>query len=162
MTDVVVRRGLDSSFILIKNWIWCCWRAFLARDVWTALVNFCKYLTRLCLLVSSSAWAYLFVMKSCSDIRVSADTGVLGVRSASSCGQDLTSSASGMVSSTGGFVMSLITLSGSNGAKPHFAHPARMFFFVSSLSLARLYNDVECSLPIVFVPARSSRSICPR
>jgi len=96
-------------------------------------------------------------MKFCSDIRVSADTGVKGVRSTSSCGSDLTvtSLASGIASSAGDFKVSLSTLSGSNGCKPHLAHPARMFFFVKALSLAELYREVKCSLPIVFVPARS-------
>ena len=78
--------------------------------------------------------------KLCSDIRASADTGVTGVCSTSSCGQDVTfiSSAFGIVSSAGGFGVSLSTLSGLSGSKPHLAHPARMFFFVSALCLAGL------------------------
>jgi len=51
------------------------------------------------------------------------------------------------------------TLSGSSGNGPVAAHAAVMFFLVNARSLAGLYREVKCSLPIVFVPVRSSRSI---
>ena len=75
-----------------------------------------------------------------SDMKPSADTGVTGVYSTMSCGQDPTStlSAFGIVRSVGGFGICLSTLSRLNGNKPLAAKPALIFFGVNALSLARL------------------------
>ena len=53
-TGLADRRNLASSVIVVKNRIWSCWRAPLAKDIWVALVSFCTCLCRLCLVVLSS------------------------------------------------------------------------------------------------------------
>lgn len=74
-----------------------------------------------------------------SDARDSADTGVAGVGIDSYCG-DSTLSALGIVSSAGSFGVSVRTLSGLNGNKPLPLYAARIFLFVSAVSLTGLYR----------------------
>jgi hypothetical protein len=92
-------------------------------------------------------------------MKASADTGVTGVCGSTSCRQDptLTSSALRIAGSARGAGILLSTLSRLNGNKPHTAKPALIFFGVNALSLAELYREVKCSLPIVFIPPYSSR-----
>ena len=71
-------------------------------------------------------------------MKASAETGVTGVCSTMSCGQDstFTLSAFGIIlRSAGGFGISLSTLSGLSGNKPLAAKPALIFFDVNALSL---------------------------
>jgi hypothetical protein len=75
-----------------------------------------------------------------------------GVYHTSSCGQDLTSTSFRIVSSAGGFGVSLSTMSGMNGNKPVVAHAAVMFLLVNALSGAGLYREVKCSLLTVSAP----------
>jgi hypothetical protein len=96
------------------------------------------------------------MIRFCSDIKASADTGVTGVCGSTSCRQDPTFT-SGMAGSAGGAGILLSTLSGFNGNRPLVAKPALIFFGVNALSLAGLYREVKCSLPIVFTPPYSSR-----
>ncbi|KAF2427770.1 hypothetical protein EJ08DRAFT_331638 [Tothia fuscella] len=86
------------------------------------------------------------------------------VCSTSSCGQCPTSpsTACGIVSSAGGFGIFLSTLLGVNGTNPHAARPVLIFLAASAVSLAGMYRDVKCCLPIVFTPPCSSRSACSR
>jgi hypothetical protein len=104
------------------------------------------------------------MIRFCSDMKASADTGVTGVCGSTSCRQDptFTSSALGIAGSAEGAGILLSTLSGLNGNNPLAAKPALIFFGVNALSLAVLYREVKCSLPIVFTPPCSSRSTWSR
>lgn len=131
----------------------------IAEDFWKALVQIYKCLARFCLLVSSSVCASRCMIRFCSDMKASADTGVTGVcGSASSRQGPITSSALGTAGSATGAGILLSTLSGLNGNKLLAAKPALIFFGVNALFFAGLYRDVKCFLPIVFTPSCSSRS----
>jgi hypothetical protein len=99
------------------------------------------------------------MIRFCSDIKASADTGVTGVCGSISCRQDptLTLSALGMAGLAEGAGILLSTLSGLNRNKPYAIKPALIFFGVNALSLAGLYREVKFSLPIVFTPPCLSR-----
>jgi hypothetical protein len=101
------------------------------------------------------------MIRFCSDMKASIDTGVIGVYGFMSCRQDLTFtlSALGMAGAVKGAGILLNTLSGLSGNRPLVAKPALIFFGVNALSLAGLYKEVKCSLPIVFTSPCSSRSI---
>lgn len=92
------------------------------------------------------------MIRFCSDIKASANTGVIGVYGSTSCGQGptLTSSAVGIAGISTGAGILLSTLSGLNRNKPLAAKPALIFLGVNALFLAELYKNVKCSLPIVF------------
>ena len=72
----------------------------------------------------------------CSDASASADTGVAGVRTSSSCRRycTVTSLALENTGSMGGFGISLRTRSGLKGTSPQAAKPALMFFAVNAVS----------------------------
>ena len=132
----------------------------MAKDIWVALASFCTCLCRRCLLSSSISAQVSCLIRLCNDLTASVVTGVIGVCSTSSCGQDLTSF--GTVSSAGAFNIFRSTLSGLNGNNPLAAHPAVIFLLVNALSLAGLYREVKCSLLIVSKPPRHSRSTSSR
>ena len=100
------------------------------------------------------------MIRFCSDIKASADTGVTGVCSSTSCrqGPTLTSLALGMAGLAEGAGILLSTLSGLNGNQPLAAKPALIFFGINALSHVGLYREVKCSLLIVFTPSYSSQS----
>jgi hypothetical protein len=104
------------------------------------------------------------MIRFCSDIKASTDTGVTGVCGSTSCRQDptFTSSAVGMAVSTRGAGILLSTLSRLSGNSPYVAKPALIFFGVNALALVGLYREVKCALPIVFTPPCSSRSTWSR
>jgi hypothetical protein len=99
-------------------------------------------------LVSSSARASRWMIRFYSDIKASADTGVTGVSSSTSCRQDptFTSSALGMADSAELGIL-LSTLSGLNGNKLLAAKPALIFFGVNAITHAGLtFHDTTTSL----------------
>lgn len=108
----------------------------MARNVRAALETFYWSLS---LRFASSLGISLIMLRS--DARDSADTGVAGVGIGidSYCG-DSTLSALGIVSSAGSFGVSVRTLSGLNGNKPLPLYAARIFLFVSAVSLTGLYR----------------------
>ena len=98
-----------------------------------------------------------------SDVSPSDDTGVVGVGNAAYGRRDSTlSRAFGIVTDKlagfGGFNVSARTLSGLNRNKPLPLYTARIFLFMSALSLAELYRYVKCCLLTVPTPPRSIRS----
>lgn len=137
----------------------------MANNILAARVSFSTCLCMRSLLGPFSAEASCLI-RLCNNVRasdVTGVTGVIGVCSNWSCEQDdtTTSLAFGIVSSTGGLGVYQSTLSGLNGNNPVAAHPAVMFLLVNALSLAGLYREVKCSLPII-TPPRSSRSASSR
>jgi len=98
------------------------------------------------------------MIRFCSAMKDSTNTGVIGVCGSTSYRQDptFTSLTRGIASSASGAGILLSTLSRLNGNKPLAAKPALIFFGVNALSLAGLYRAVKCSLPIVFIPPYSS------
>jgi hypothetical protein len=96
------------------------------------------------------------MIRSYSDIRVSADTGVTGVCSSTSYRQDPTFilSALGMAESAGGVSILLSTLSRFNKNKLFITKPILIFFSVNIISLIRLYKEVKYFLSIIFISPR--------
>jgi hypothetical protein len=116
------------------------------------------------LLFSSSAWASCVIIRSSKDVRASVDAGVKGVCGAPSCrlGAPTTSSAIDVVKSTIGCGPVLSTLFESDGNRPLAEKPASMFLAVNAFPRTGLNKEVKCSLTIVLMPPRSSRSNCSR
>lgn len=77
--DLVARRALLSLLIRTKNCIRSCWSTFLTMDICAALVSFARRRSRLRFFASSSACASCVMIRSCSEVKASADTGVTGV-----------------------------------------------------------------------------------
>lgn len=165
MSDLVERRVFASLLIVVKNRIWSYRRIPLAQAVWAPLTIFCKYFLSRCWLILSSVLIFCLMIWSWSVAKASANTGVAGVPSGKSPWQGASTATLALVDSTTsvrGFIISLSTLSGLNGNKPHAANPVKMLLRVNALSLAALYNVVKCSLLITFTPPRSRRSTCSR